>query len=119
MLKTFALNYNLSVVDRGSAGNLVHEAATRARKRLREMIGEETSAAAASTSKTMTDVRSPHQLWAMKEAQFPTITKLSNKYLLPVQAMSASSERIFPAAGNTSEMQPLDLRNAQVPRVPA
>lgn len=54
-LKSFSHNPSLSVVDRRSASNLVHQAATRAREHLRETRGEETSVAAASTSKTMKD----------------------------------------------------------------
>ena len=36
----------------------------------------------------------------MKEAQFPITAKLARKYLLSVQAASASSESIISVAGN-------------------
>lgn len=73
-----------------SADNIVHEAAKKARKRLRGM--------AAPTSEQMKDLGGFLQWWSMKESKLPTITKLAYKYPLPVQATSVSSERIFSAA---------------------
>ena len=81
------------------------------------MIGKGTPVAAASTSKTMKDLVGPLQLLPIQEPQFPPNAKLAYKYLHPVLAISASSERIFPEAGNTSETQLLDLLKDQVTRV--
>lgn len=55
ILKTFSYNFSLLLMDRGSTGNLVHQAATKARKHLQRILGDETLVAVASTSKTMKD----------------------------------------------------------------
>lgn len=93
-------------------GNLMHETATRARKRLREMIGEDTPVVTASNSETVKDLGVPFSggPWKRHSSDYHDIG-----LQIPPGAGLVSvigTHLLLSRLNNSSETQRLELRKA-------